>query len=659
MDESKLPEHSDVQVVVSALFVDDMAQNGKNAIETKATATGFEDGDMLGLYAVRSGGELNSASNLINNHKLKVGASGIIAGESSPAYYPDKQTNLDLYSYYPYQSGNATADALGVLVGIRMIQADISSLTQSDLCYGSRLNVTPTASSQVMTFSHKFAQIKFNFSLYPSCPAIKTVKLLHIKDQAKLNLQSGALSELGGEVDVTAYSNTATQFTAIIPAQSLTGACIEIELVDGTIYYYNAPSPIAIVASATNQINLSITDRLNISLDGGVSILPWGELVENGSVKQPIANDFTLLWRLPHIDHPSTQEVVVSVLDPVTGKVGDYSATAVTKLPTTDDEVASFTFAFNVPLGDGFSYPYLIEAVTFVDAGGAVIQKCASLVAANVARSGPYTLGVEQDNLIFVSVGSINSWVDLSISGGISGGGVANSFVVRLIEPESSYVSAKTLALTIGGFRHIWATTPTAGSNSLLAILTSVSFPDDNNNAPKLYPYAVERVEVLTASGEVVSDNACYVEVGRGGTITINVSRSGITSTIATVNGWGTPVDGGGVTDFTGPTSSNAMRLIFCDGVAGRAGLVTKAVLTIGGQSVTLSPYLMSVDNPFVAVSTSTIDLITAGVGGVPSNYPYTITRVQLFDKNNVELFSAAASIKVKERGAVSIRAMQ
>ena len=73
-------------------------------IATKATATAFETGDQVAVYAVEytsnEAPELQIAGNFLNNEKLTFNGTSWLADK--PLYWSDKP--CDFYALYPYQN---------------------------------------------------------------------------------------------------------------------------------------------------------------------------------------------------------------------------------------------------------------------------------------------------------------------------------------------------------------------------------------------------------------------------------------------------------------------------------------------------------------------------------------------------------------------------
>lgn len=635
---------------------------------TKATATAFSQGDQLGLYVTRAGQELQRNGNLTDNAEFVVN-SGVIGG-NPPLYYPDHSSLVNLYSYYPYQSG--LANALEVFFGIRTGQADISSYVASDLCYGAAKDVRPAATAQPITYAHSLSQLNFEVTAPATVggnavSSVSSIRLLGMIDSVTLNLSSGQVVAGSNRTEVSMYKQGAKSFSAIVPAQELragTLSVITLTMADNSTrdYVFNLLTPISITNGSSNKFNVVIDDRGTVLLNGQPSITPWIESNSSATVTEPINNEFTLLWRLPNRNYELVSSVTLKILDPVSQLTRDFNTTNFSLVrDKSSSTFCVYKFNITIPLGEGISYPYRVSAIRFMDASGELIQQCDAVVAATITRAGAFTMGIEQAYIMHIKEGTVNNWADVVGSGSI-GGGVANSFLIKLIEPAFDFVGAlNNVRLRIDGVDYTFSPVSSSG-NALIETTSSFAFPDFNNRVPPIYPYVIEQIGLRKVDNSEIQTFDANIMVTRGGPITLQVFRGVVIVITSSVNGYGSAV-GTGVVDYTGPVTSNKFSVVYCAGEATPATACTKVQklrMTINGSSiVTLGTYTMS-GTQFAATSTTSVDITTLSTG-VPANYPYFINKVEYLDGNGNALTTAvlAEPIKIVRAGEIVIRVME
>lgn len=641
-------------------------QTEQSTPSTKAGETVFLDGDQLGLYLVKSPQDLAADHNVINN-ALFVARDGKIEG--NPAiYYPDRSANVDLYSYYPYQPG--LANALGVFFGIHTDQADFSSYRASDLCYGAKRGVAPKSIAEPVTYAHKMSRVVFNLTLPASIgdkavESVESVTLLGLVDSVTLDLSTGMTVNSSHLSDVKMYPQSQTQFAAIVPAQTLgIGhlARIMLKFDDATTtpLQFNLLSTVAVVAGATNNFPLTVTDAKTIVLDGAPTIEAWQPSDSTGVVVGPISNSFNVLWRLPHPKHSTATAAKVSLYDSKSNLTRDFATTNFTiKTDPSSEQLAVYSFDLMLPASAGVSYAYQIKDVSFLDVAGDTIQRCEAPIAANVTRSGTYTLGIEQSNILHIVSGTVTTWDEVSGNGSL-GGGVANTFKLQFIEPAFDFSTLLgKVRLRIDGVDYNFDKVSSSG-NTLLQNSSKFSLPDVDGKVPAVYPYVIEQIVMIKADGSELQLLDANIQVTRGGDITMQVFRGVVVLINSSVQGYGSAVDNGNV-EYRGPVTSNKIDAVYCFGTAVSATSclnVKKVRLTLGtGATVTLGDYTMR-GTQFAASSSSPIDITTSA--SAPTNYPYTITRVEFIDGSGVVLADATPTdpIKVLSGGDVVVKIM-
>lgn len=205
----------------------------------------WEDGDEIGVFAVKAGEPLAASGNYIHNAKLTYSSATGTWVQAEPLYWPTKAENitaLDFYAYYPYDANAANPTAIAFSV-----KADQSGTTDgksnhslSDLLTAKAAGVSKGTEEKVpLTFSHALAMVQV------AIPGGKgwgggseglTVTLRGMKPGATLNLGDMNTDAPGSGISVPTTGNNAAGITmyriaeptdgnylyrALVPAQSV------------------------------------------------------------------------------------------------------------------------------------------------------------------------------------------------------------------------------------------------------------------------------------------------------------------------------------------------------------------------------------------------------------------------------------------------------
>lgn len=212
----------------------------------------WEDGDEIGIFAVRAGAPLAASANYIHNAKLTYSsADGGTWTQATPLYWPTKAENiamLDFYAYYPYDANatNPTAIAFNVKADQSGAADGKSNYSLSDLLTAKAAGVSKGTEGKVsLTFSHALAMVQVTLdnsagSIDPNEEVVVTLR--DVKTKAMLDF--GAIDGTPGSGVTTAQSGnnavnikmyrleqpgdadyrTAFTFRAVVPVQEVAKA---------------------------------------------------------------------------------------------------------------------------------------------------------------------------------------------------------------------------------------------------------------------------------------------------------------------------------------------------------------------------------------------------------------------------------------------------
>lgn len=208
----------------------------KSTFSTRATDTGYDNGDKIGLYVVNysgsTAGTLQSSSNHVNNMSFTYDGTWTPA---SPIYWKDNETHADFYCYYPYAS---VSDIAALSFSVKADQSTIEAYKASEFLYGKKSNVAPTESAVSITTNHLFscAIIKVaagnGFTTESLAAAEVSVKLNNVQTGASINLKDGSVSATGEAQSITPLLENGSYKALIVP-QSVSADNFITVTVDG------------------------------------------------------------------------------------------------------------------------------------------------------------------------------------------------------------------------------------------------------------------------------------------------------------------------------------------------------------------------------------------------------------------------------------------
>jgi len=143
-------------------------ENSIVQVSTKATASGFVDGDALGLYAVNYennntvAGVLQDEGNQADHVKYVFDEPNYTWRAVSASYYKDPDTHVDIYCYYPYAVPSSVSE---YAFEVRQDQGAVpdpgmmSNYEASDFLWSKVTDVAPSESKVKVKLRHKMAGI--------------------------------------------------------------------------------------------------------------------------------------------------------------------------------------------------------------------------------------------------------------------------------------------------------------------------------------------------------------------------------------------------------------------------------------------------------------------------------------------------------------------
>lgn len=233
-------------------------------INSRATDTGFDTNDKIGLFVVNYNNGASSALKLTGNYVDNMRFT--YSGKWTPdqvIYWKDATTKADFYLYYPYM----TLTSLEAQpFSIKEDQSTLENYKASELLWGKAAGISPTENAVSVTANHTLsaATIKVaagnGFTTESLAAAQVSVKLNGIKIGSTINLQSGAITATGDAKSITPYKDGDT-YRAIIVPQEIAESDLITVTVDGRDF--NLKKAFTFVAGKRHNFTVTVSKTSN------------------------------------------------------------------------------------------------------------------------------------------------------------------------------------------------------------------------------------------------------------------------------------------------------------------------------------------------------------------------------------------------------------
>ncbi len=267
---------------------------------TKANALGFVDKDALGLYAVNYlenntiPGDLLDSGNQADNVKYIFDEGNHKWVPVHSVYYKDVNTNVDLYLYYPYQSGISSVTASGFEVRKDQSSAAtpyaLSGYEASDYLWGKAANVSPTESATPVLMQHRLSGVqvtlvpKDGFAEGEFESLSKSIILMNTTRKATINYTTGVATAVGRpQVDgiVMCPQEDGTFRAIVIPQTVGAGVRLFSITLGGVVYGFTQGQEVSYQAGKQLNVAIQVTKKTpsgEYELElGETQIVDWTE----------------------------------------------------------------------------------------------------------------------------------------------------------------------------------------------------------------------------------------------------------------------------------------------------------------------------------------------------------------------------------------------
>ncbi len=203
---------------------------------TRATETGFESGDKIGLYVVETPAPLQVSGNYVNN--LEATYNGSQWTGDTGLKWPSTESVCDIYAYYPYMAvSTITAAPFSVL------EDQSAGIGACDFLWGKAVSEAYTTEDIPLQFSHKLSKITLNLvkgSDYVGDLPSNAVFYVHSTvPDATVDLTTGSVTKdpYGTARTITCHKVDDATYEAVIIPQRLSSRTPLFEMVANGVSY--------------------------------------------------------------------------------------------------------------------------------------------------------------------------------------------------------------------------------------------------------------------------------------------------------------------------------------------------------------------------------------------------------------------------------------
>ena len=263
-------------------------------INTKIADNNFESGDEAGLFATLTSQGIDQRR-YIDNLRLVCDGSTTMIPERE-VFYPEGESTLDIFSYYPYQKEGIEPGKSQLTVHTQTDQSNHSLFSASDFLTAEAPQTASSPDPVELNFEHRLTKIRLKLTptegedlseLFKANPKIIASGFC---TEAKYDFPTGTFSELTTPADITPYGKwekgdnclTGKEFIVIPQANTDGKQSFTMEW-DGKIYVCPMPE-LEMESDVVCEININAFQSPSYTLSGVVSsIKEWGDILNGES----------------------------------------------------------------------------------------------------------------------------------------------------------------------------------------------------------------------------------------------------------------------------------------------------------------------------------------------------------------------------------------
>lgn len=215
------------------------------ALTTRATDTAFEYNDAIGVYiGKQEGGNkavFKSSGNYADNHKYIYSGSSFISGTT--LYYPNDNSLIDVYAYYPWVN---TSSASAIKFEVKTDQSTGNNYTLSDFMMARQFNCANSFTTIPLSFSHVMAKLVFHIDQTTMPSGTPTITCTNLRNSVVMNFVDFTYNTSNSsKVNITPCRIDSKTYKVVIPPQELAKGTEFIKVVlGGDTYIYRSAEAI-------------------------------------------------------------------------------------------------------------------------------------------------------------------------------------------------------------------------------------------------------------------------------------------------------------------------------------------------------------------------------------------------------------------------------
>lgn len=247
---------------------------------TKATETGFAEGDKVGIYIAdytsNNATEGTLASARIANREHTYQSSNTftpsVGGEIA---WTDQNTKITIWGVYPYVTSIADASALPI--SVKVDQGADGNYLSSDLLLAKKSDNAPSRNAIDLAFYHALSKASITITKDSDNPIDittgVTVLLKTLVTNATVNIDSGAIAPLTNKANIITALRGG-KYEAIVIPQVVSGLALEITLADFMKYTYVFASEFTFAPKSQHDITINLKKGAKVEITSN-SISQW------------------------------------------------------------------------------------------------------------------------------------------------------------------------------------------------------------------------------------------------------------------------------------------------------------------------------------------------------------------------------------------------
>lgn len=252
---------------------------------TKATASAFEAGDAISIYAVKYDGEtqmpLQIGGNWLNNERVSY--NGTAWSASRALYWADAA--CDFYAFYPYQASIGSMEKYPFSVAVDQNSARVGDVPggyeASDLMYASAVNVSRSDGAVDLAFNHMMSKLVVRVAkgqqFKGDIPDDIVAHVYNTETDCTVNWLTGSVEKnpFGAKNTITMKKLSNVLFEAVLVPQNIEKRTPLIELTMGGIAYLLEYS-LSFRPGYVHYVDLTLNtspdqEQIEISIDPGTN----------------------------------------------------------------------------------------------------------------------------------------------------------------------------------------------------------------------------------------------------------------------------------------------------------------------------------------------------------------------------------------------------